>query len=169
MDIRPLTPADVDQYLAIWQRALTDAPTAFGASANDPGMFDRDPALQRIAQSLPYNPIFGVFVDGQQVALSSLFYAGHREKIRHRLQIHQVFVNAHMRGRGIARAMLNEVIAFARTIPDAEEIYLAVTVGNESARRLYASAGFETAYFDRRYLKIDGVYYDLEWMWLSLV
>ena len=42
-------------------------------------------------------------------------------------------------------------------------------MGNESARRLYASAGFETAYFDRRYLKIDGVYYDLEWMWLSLV
>ncbi len=164
MDIRPLVPEDVDQYLAIWQRALTDTPSAFGASANDPDMFDREAARQRIANSMPYNPIFGVFSDGQQVALSSVFYQPNREKVRHRLTVHQVFVAPEMRGQGIAKAMMQALITFAKTLPEVEEIHLAVTVGNEAARQLYVDLGFVSVSLDERALKIDGRYYHLERM-----
>mgnify|MGYP000355231148 CR=1 FL=1 len=125
-------------------------------------------ARQRIAHSMPYNPIFGVFVEGQQVGLSSLFFPANRAKIRHRAQVHQVYVAAELRGRGIAKAMMDVVIAYARTIPDVEEVHLAVTIGNESARRLYVSGGFVPHMIDARYFKINGVYYDLEWMYLRL-
>jgi len=168
MEIRPLTPDDVDSYLTIWRRALTDHPSAYGASVEDPDMFSPELARQRIAHSMPYNPIFGVFVEGQQVGLSSLFFPANRAKIRHRAQVHQVYVAAELRGRGIAKAMMDVVIVYAKTIPDVEEVHLAVTIGNEAARRLYVSGGFVPHMIDARYFKINGVYYDLEWMYLRL-
>lgn len=168
IEIRVLTVDDVESYLAIWRRALTEHPTAFGASANDPDMFDEELARTRLAKSMPYNPIFGVFEDGRQVGLASLFYPANREKIRHRVQVHQVYVTPEMRGRGVATALMREVIAFARTIPDAEEAHLAVAAGNAAARRVYEKCGFVTHMYDARFLKIDGAYYDLEWMALWL-
>ena len=45
---------------------------------------------------------------------------------------------------------------------------LAVTRGNDTARRLYSAAAFVAHAVDPHYLKVDGRYYDLEWMWLRL-
>ncbi|MBE2267064.1 MAG: GNAT family N-acetyltransferase [Anaerolinea sp.] len=168
MDIRPLVPDDAESYVAIWRRALTEEPTAYGASAEDPDMFALEPARQRIAHTMPYNPIFGVFIDGQQVGLSSVFYQENRAKVRHRAQIHQVYVAPEMRGRGVGKAMMEQVIAFVRTIPDVEELHLSVTVGNEAARRLYIGLGFVPYGIDPRVLKFGGAYYDLERMALML-
>ncbi len=168
MEIRTLTTEDLDGYLHVWGRALNEDPTFFAASAADPDMLNRAAAFQRLAQSIPYNPHFGAFVDGQQIGLTSLLYVQQREKVRHRMQLHQVYVAQEMRGRGIAKALLHTAIAHARTLPEAEEIYLAVTVGNEAARQLYVQSGFKTAYIDRGYLKVDEAYYDLEWMGLRL-
>jgi GNAT superfamily N-acetyltransferase len=168
MEIRILTADDVESYLAIWRRALTDHPSAFGASVNDADMFDAEAARIRLAKSMPYNPIFGVFVDGQQVGLASLFYPAHREKTRHRVHVHQVYVAPEQRGRGIATALMREIITFARMIPDVEEVHLAVTVGNETARRVYVNCGFVAHNVDARIFKIDGAYYDLEYMNLRL-
>jgi len=50
-----------------------------------------------------------------------------------------------------------------------EDVILAVTVGNDRARTLYASLGFVSYSIDPRYIKWDGQYFDIEWMILSLV
>jgi hypothetical protein len=49
-----------------------------------------------------------------------------------------------------------------------EVIILAVTVENDTARSLYASAGFETAYIEPRFSKVNGIYYDLDRMYLAV-
>lgn len=73
------------------------------------------------------------------------------------------------RGKGAGRLLLVETVSRLRAIDGIEDIILAVTVGNDSARALYTSAGFERSYIEPRYFKIDGCYYDIEWMCLRVI
>ena len=66
------------------------------------------------------------------------------------------------------KALLLDAITRAHTLSGLEDLILAVTVGNERARALYLAAGFTSVARDPRYLKIDGQYFDIEWMHLSL-
>jgi RimJ/RimL family protein N-acetyltransferase len=47
-------------------------------------------------------------------------------------------------------------------------LILAVTIGNSAAEQLYLAAGFRPSHVEARLLKIDGVYYDILWMSLTL-
>jgi len=47
-------------------------------------------------------------------------------------------------------------------------LHLAVTRGNEAARRLYLGLGFQIYGVERRALRVDGVWYDEELMMLDL-
>ena len=49
-----------------------------------------------------------------------------------------------------------------------EELVLAVTVGNNSAKRLYVSAGFEVYCRDERFIQVNGRDFDIEWLRLGL-
>jgi hypothetical protein len=49
-----------------------------------------------------------------------------------------------------------------------EEVCLCVTVGNEAARNTYLASGFVPAFVEPRYFKLEGQYYDLEWLRLPL-
>lgn len=63
-------------------------------------------------------------------------------RVREIAEIESIAVAPEMRGRGVARAMLGELIEWART-RDAEELVLEVRESNVPARSLYASAGFQ--------------------------
>jgi ribosomal protein S18 acetylase RimI-like enzyme len=69
---------------------------------------------------------------------------------------------------GLGRALLAEAVGRARRMDGVEMVLLAVAVGNEPARRLYESMGFESHYVDRHALGVEGIYVDLEWMRLPL-
>ena len=62
------------------------------------------------------------------------------------------------RGAGIARRLVEAVIAYAR--PRVELIQLSVVVGNEQARRLYARLGFVEYGIEKNSLKYRGGYFD---------
>ena len=72
------------------------------------------------------------------------------------------------RSQGVGRALLDAVVTHARSVSGVEEVVLAVTVGNEHARRLYIAAGFKPYYIEPRYLKLEDQYFDIEWMVLRL-
>ena len=79
-----------------------------------------------------------------------------------------MYVAPEARGRHVGRALLDEIVRRARTLPGLEEVVLAVTVGNEPARRLYLAAGFVPYCVEPRFLKIGEQYWDIEWMALRL-
>jgi ribosomal protein S18 acetylase RimI-like enzyme len=166
MMIRALTPADAAIVREIRLRALQEHPSAFGSSYEE----EKDFALEKWAERLngqPNNISFGAFLEEELVGINSFLRNTHL-KMRHRGNIVAMYTLPHLRGQGIGRALLQAAIGYARQLDGLEDITLAVTVGNERAKRLYEKMGFSTYSYEPRFLRIDDHYFDLEWMILSL-
>ena len=80
-----------------------------------------------------------------------------------------MYVAPEARGNRIGTALLEHTLSHARTMDGLEDVTLAVTVGNDSARRLYLGAGFVPYGVEPRYIKLGDQYFDVEWMILRLV
>ena len=80
------------------------------------------------------------------------------EKEAHKGLLWGMYVHPDARGAGVARRLVEAVIAHAR--PHVELIQLSVVVGNEQARRLYARLGFVEYGVEKNSLKYRGRYYD---------
>jgi L-amino acid N-acyltransferase YncA len=74
-----------------------------------------------------------------------------------------------MRGHGIGRALLQEAIAYAKTLPGLEQINLAVVLTSKEARTLFISLGFETYGLEKHALKLKDQYFDQELMTFRLI
>jgi GNAT superfamily N-acetyltransferase len=132
--IRQLTPDEWERFRDIRLAALLDAPTAFGSTyaqsiaytehiwrsrLTTASMFaaEEDERLIGIAGGLP-----GQSGDGAAILIS-------------------MWVDPAARGRGIGERLVNRIIEWART-EGFRRLSLWVTVGNDSAERLYARCGF---------------------------
>ena len=80
------------------------------------------------------------------------------EKKRHRGTLWGMYVREEARGTGIARRLVEGILAHARQ--RVEEVSLSVWSENPAAIALYKSTGFVVTAQDARAIKIDGVYYD---------
>ena len=72
------------------------------------------------------------------------------------------------RGRGLGKQLVAALIAEARARAGMEQINLTVTHRNAEARALYLKAGFVPFGVEKNALKVDGTYYDKEYMALTL-
>jgi RimJ/RimL family protein N-acetyltransferase len=163
--VRLLNEADTDLYHTLRIRSLQEHPEAFGTSPDEE--MSPDQLRANLAKSLPNNPQFGAFLEDKLVAIGSLSrYV--RKKTAHRAIITGIYTLPEARGKGAARAILQAALDYAHTMPGLEEVILAVTVGNDNARKLYASLGFQSHYIDRRFLKFNGTFYNIEWMILPI-
>jgi ribosomal protein S18 acetylase RimI-like enzyme len=79
-----------------------------------------------------------------------------------------MYVAPEVRGRGLGRMLLEAAIAQARATPGIEQLMLAVNATNVPARNLYLAMGFEPFGREPRALKIDGHYFDEDYMALFL-
>jgi ribosomal protein S18 acetylase RimI-like enzyme len=80
-----------------------------------------------------------------------------------------VYVSPAGRGQGLARRLMQTVIAHARTVEGLEILQLGVGVHNEPARTLYGAMGFEVYGVERKALKLpDGRTIDEELRVLEL-
>ncbi len=168
MDVRMLTEADAHAYRDVRLRSLHEHPEAFSTAFEEEQALPIQTTAERLRAASPERFILGAFVDDQ---LSGILGC-HRSmgaKTRHKAHMGGMYVLPEARGRGIGNALLAETVARARSLPGLEELVLAVTVGNEQARRLYIQAGFEPYCVEPRYLKIGDQYFDIEWMILRLI
>ena len=103
------------------------------------------------------NYIAGAWLGGQLVGAAG-FHRLDGAKIAHRGNLWGVYVKPHARGHGIARSLITDVLAYART--QVKQVHLSVVSGNESARRLYEDLGFAIYGTEPRSLLVEGHYLD---------
>lgn len=165
--IRQLGQADAAAYQALRLEGLRTAPSAFGSSEREEAHLTREQVEARLTAALPEVATLGAFL-GQQLVGTVTVIASTRYKTAHKAMIAAMYVTGAARQQGIGRKLMEAAIAYAQTLPLVEELEIAVTVGNEAARHLYLSLGFAPYAVEPRHIKLDGRYYDMEWMVLRL-
>jgi ribosomal protein S18 acetylase RimI-like enzyme len=167
MTIRTLSPADASAFHTLRLRALREEPQAFGSAYEDELTRTPEQIVARLQAGNPDSHVFGAF-DGEELVGLAALWREVGQKMRHRASVHAVYVAPEARGRGIARQLIDHIIAHARDLDGLRDVALAVTVGNAAARQVYLAAGFVPYAIEPRHLCIDGVYYDFEHMILDL-
>jgi GNAT superfamily N-acetyltransferase len=120
--------------------ALADAPDAFAIPHAVEAAMPDDwwDGLATRRSSGTEDATFVAEADGRVVALAGVFRDGERGDA----QLVSMWTAPEARRQGIARAMIATAVAWAQE-SGAGQIHLWVTVGNDWARLLYESAGFE--------------------------
>lgn len=139
--IRTLKPSEWENYRDVRLRALADAPDAFCSQfaaerALNPAIWMA--RLHAAADSTRDYPLVAE-VDGDLVGL---LWAKADPASATIVNVFQVWVAPHVRGRGIAAALFDQAIAWAQG-RHAHALQLSVTCGDTPAVRLYLRAGFQ--------------------------
>jgi RimJ/RimL family protein N-acetyltransferase len=151
--IGQLTPGDAALYRSIRLEGLKESPEAFGSTFE--AEFTKPLAwfFDRLSSSV----VFGAIRDAKLLGVAG-FAVRQEDKETHKGLLWGMYVRPDARGAGVARRLVEAVIAHAR--PHVELIQLSVVVGNEQARRLYARLGFAEYGIEKNSLKFCGKYYD---------
>jgi GNAT superfamily N-acetyltransferase len=149
--IRRLLGRDWPAYRALRLRSLTDAPHAFGSSLALEESWRPEIWMARLTAAETSGrdcPLIAEAVQGQDevsadasAAPLGLVYAKCNAEQAGVVNLFQMWVAPEARGRGVAQALLQASIAWARSI-GAQRVQLGVVCGNHSAARLYQRAGF---------------------------
>lgn len=151
--IRQLGLDDVPSYRALRLEALRDHPEAF-ASDYETAAGKPDSYFTALIANLAF---FGAFVDGALVGIVAFDQsAGVREA--HRGWLYQMYVQPQMRGTGCAMALIEHLLAHAKSI--VLQVHLGVAADNGAALALYRRAGFTIYGTEPRYMYVNGRYID---------
>ncbi|MFT3957114.1 MAG: GNAT family N-acetyltransferase [Piscinibacter sp.] len=140
--VRRLTPADAAAHRALMLEAYALAPDAFTSSvAEREGL-----PLSWWAARMADGPgaaelVCGAFAGETLVGAAGLAFE-QRERTRHKATLFGMYVRPAARGQGVARRLVEAVLAQARSSPLTELVQLTVTESNAAAVQLYARCGF---------------------------
>ncbi len=93
---------------------------------------------------------------------------GDREKLRHKGLLFRMYVAKNARGRGVAKMLIQDVIARVKGLDDIEQINLTVIANNEHAKTLYEKIGFVSFGSEYNAIKWNGKYFTEELMVLRI-
>jgi RimJ/RimL family protein N-acetyltransferase len=158
---RFLSGADAPAFQALRLEALERHPAAFAAAPQE----EAGRTLEEMALRLDEGAVFGAFDDGRLVG-SAGFAQPERAKKRHKGLLWGVYVQAAMRGQGLGRCLVAQVIDHARS--RVEQLHATVSTTNLAARRLYRQLGFQIYGLEPRGLKVGDEYFDQELLVLLL-
>jgi ribosomal protein S18 acetylase RimI-like enzyme len=155
--IRPLRAEDAAAWRALRLEALQKSPRAFIMSYEEAAKDDLAAFAAHIPPPESADVIFGAFADNA-LAGSTGFYVRPRLKERHKGTIWGVYVQPHLRGRSVARMLMQSAIAHARK--HVAIVQLTAGAENAAARALYENFGFTVYGSERRAMRLDGREYD---------
>ncbi|HEV2397796.1 MAG TPA: N-acetyltransferase [Candidatus Sulfotelmatobacter sp.] len=166
MEVRFLNPDDADEWLRLRIEALRGDPEAFSASLEEYESLNIEEVQRRLWSSAD------AFVSGafDHDALQGVagFFRDKGLKTRHKGNVWYVYVTPKMRGMGVGRELMNQLLQRAATVAGVEQVLLSVARTQETAIRLYRSLGFEPYGCEPRSLKIEDRFIDEEYMILQL-
>jgi len=152
-----LSEDDAERYWALRLRALHEHPEAFGTSPEE------HPPLAAIAEAFEKrwqsdeNYVLGAFIDGDMVGIAGFSRETNRKE-RHKGNVRGMYVIPEIQGRGLGRALLEDILFTARQLTGLEQLHLSVSEHNTTAKALYLSCGFEVYATEPRALKIGSRY-----------
>lgn len=142
MKVIRLTPVHVVPYREIMLRAYADESEAFTATVPEREALPLQWWISRVSdQPDPSEMVFGAFVEAELVGVAGLRFE-RRVRTRHKASLFGMYVLPTFRGKGVARALVEAVLAQARSTPGTRVVQLKVMQTNTRARLLYASCGF---------------------------
>jgi RimJ/RimL family protein N-acetyltransferase len=166
ISVRRLLADDAAELLRLRQAALRARPDAFLSDADDEAATSAEAYAARIDGGND-NLVVGALAAGRLVGMGG-FRREARRKQRHRGSIWGMFVEPAWQRQGVGARILDALITHARAQPGLDQLQLGVVVGNDAARRLYLSRGFQPYAIDPAALRLDGRDLDDELMVLDL-
>ena len=141
MQIRRLTPSDASEFQVLRLAGLKDEPLSFASSFEE----EKDLPASAIEGGLAIKPDRGTFGAFDSESLVGLVALGREDmkKLSHKAFIWGMYVKPESRGKGIARALINEALSLARSVPQLKQVNLCTNASNLAAIELYASMGFK--------------------------
>jgi ribosomal protein S18 acetylase RimI-like enzyme len=167
MEICLLTASDAEAFWHLRLQALRNDPASFADSAEEHLETTVETTRERLSKNDPArNFVIGAFEGGKLIGTAG-FFRRPNNKERHKGHIWGVYVRPESRGKGLASALMKEIVSRAREIDGLEQITL-VASANLPAQRLYKALGFESYGIEPHSLKIGKEYVDdvLMVLWL---
>lgn len=135
--IRRLGAADASAWRELMLLALAREPDAFTSDAAESSALPLDWWAKRTADET----VIGAFENGELAGMVAL-QPQLRLRVRHKAVVSGLYVREDCRGRGMGAALLDAVIAIARTVEGLRVLQLQASAHNAAALRLYAARGF---------------------------
>ena len=155
--IRLLAPNDASVYCSLRLRGLSEHPEAFTSSAEEESVRPLSWSQERLTPDTgkPHDFFLGAFQD--EVLLGVVGLQGrYRLKERHNATVTGMFVAPEGGRCGLGMALMQDLLARARALPDLEQVDLTVTEGNDHAQRLYVRCGFTVYGVLPHAIKVNG-------------
>jgi ribosomal protein S18 acetylase RimI-like enzyme len=166
MAIRTLTPTDVEEYRVLRLAALREQPPAFGTLAEKEEKLTLEAMASRLQESED-TYILGTFLD--DILVGTIRFSRFEEvNEKHRGFIAGLYVRPDFRRRGLARALITEVLMHARRDNSLRRIHLTVVTIQDAAIQLYKSLGFCIYGTEHEAFSNQGQFYDEHLMELIL-
>ena len=140
MNIRRLRADDAAAFQALRLAALLDTPEAFASSHDEEKDLPLD-AVARRFEDRPGHAVFGAFHGDALVGVVGLAREA-RAKMAHKAHVWGMYVGGAARGHGVARQLMEAVLALARETAGIAKLTLSVDAANVAAIALYESLGF---------------------------
>ncbi len=152
--IKKLSLSDLPAYKTLRLEALVSHPEAFLSSFEEENVL----SLEAWEEKFKTNHYFGVFTPENKLVGIAGFFIEKNFKSTHRGVLFSVYVQPEYRGLGLAKKLVEAVLDFAKS--QVEQVHLTVTVGNDGAKKIYESLGFELYGVDPMAIKIKDQYFD---------
>jgi ribosomal protein S18 acetylase RimI-like enzyme len=165
--IRTIETKDATEFWALRFEMLELEPFAYGADLEDHAESSTSDQVRKLEGLTNGDCAVGAWLDGELVG-SAILRREQGRKFTHKASIFSVYIKPQARGQGIARALMLEVIARAKALPQITQVNIGVMSTQTAARALYESLGFEAWGIEPRALCIDAVFADETYMVLNL-
>ena len=142
MHVALLQHSDAQQYRALMLQAYELAADAFTSTAAERAVEPESFWVKRIADPSGLTAAFGAFEGRELVGTVALEFSA-KPKTKHKALVIGMYAAPAARGKGIGRALLEAVVAHARSKDGLLSLTLTVTEGNEPAVSLYRRVGFQ--------------------------
>jgi ribosomal protein S18 acetylase RimI-like enzyme len=163
--IRKLQPDESSIYRKVRLECLKTTPDNFGSTYEEEVLNPKLRFENYIENNSPDHFMFGAFDEDKLIGIAG-FNRMERQRAMHRGEVVQVYVNSNYRGQNIGERLIREVLNYAFTLPEIEQIQLSVIASNRTAIKLYEKLGFKTFGIQPNYFKVGDRFLDQQFMQL---